>query len=67
MKKNTRTKQSLVFSILDKCWNLDLKYEREVEPASTTDGHPIKQDILYMQLLLKPLGGINQEYEIKKD
>ncbi len=67
IEEKLRSKQAFIFSINDRCWNLDLRYEKEIEPASTTDGKPIKQDIVYLQLLLKPLGGINQEYEIKKD
>jgi LPS-assembly protein len=61
-----RSKQSFIFSITDKCWNLDLKYEKEITASSTTDGNPIKQDIIYLELLLKPLGGINYDYEVKK-
>ena len=61
-----RSKQSFIFSITDKCWNLDLKYEKEIIASSTTNSDPKKQDIIFLQLLLKPLGGIQQEYEIKR-
>lgn len=66
IKDNLRTRQAFTFSVNDKCWNLDLKYEKELEPASTMNGEPIKQNIVYLELLLKPLGGINQEYEIQR-
>lgn len=62
-----RSKQSLIFSIKDRCWTLDTKYEREVKATSTSDNAPVKQDIIYFQLFLKPIGGINQEYEVQKD
>jgi len=62
--EHSRSKQSLIFSIKDNCWDLNLNYEREIEAASTKDGQPLKQDILYLKLVLKSLGGINQRYEI---
>lgn len=61
-----RSKQSFIFGIRDRCWNLNLKYEKEIIASSTTDGDPTKQDIVYLELVLKPLGGINYEHEIKK-
>lgn len=67
LEEKLRSKQSFIFSITDKCWNLDLRYEQEVTASSTIDGDPQKQDIVYLELLLKPLGGINQEYEIERD
>ena len=67
VEKSIRTKQALSFRINDMCWDLDVKYEKEIEPASTTNGDPIKQDIVYVQLLLKNLGGILQEYEVNKE
>ena len=67
LEEKLRSKQSFIFSITDKCWNLDLKYEKEIIASSTTNSDPKKQDIIYFQLLLKPLGGIKQEYEIERE
>ena len=67
IKEDLRNSQVLSFSILDKCWNLDLKYEKEITASSTTNSEPIKQDIVYLELLLSPLGGLKQEYEIERD
>ncbi len=67
LEEKLRSKQSFIFSITDKCWNLDLKYEKEIIASSTTDGDPTKQDIIYLQLLLKPLGGIQHEYELEQE
>ncbi len=66
IEQDIRTRQALTLTINDMCWNLDITYEKEIEPASTVDGVPIKQDIIYIQLLLKNLGGIIQEYEVNK-
>ena len=60
-----RSKEAVFFNINDICWNFNVKFEREIEPV--TDSEPIKQDIFYIQLTLKPLGSIKQEYEVKRD
>ena len=62
MKEKIRNKLGYKFTILDSCWNLDLKFEKEIIPASTVNSEPIEQDIVYFQLFLKPLGTIKQEY-----
>ncbi|WP_072680552.1 LPS-assembly protein LptD [Arcobacter sp. LA11] len=67
LEEKLRSKQSFIFGITDKCWNLDIKYEKEIIASSTTDGDPTKQDIIYLQLLLKPLGGIQHEYELEQE
>ncbi len=67
LEENLRTRQSFKFSINDSCWDLNLKYENEITAASTTTSDPIEQDIVYIELFLKPLGGVMQKYEINKD
>jgi len=62
---SVRNKQALTFNINDRCWNLDLKYEKEVVPSTTTNSNGIDQKILYMQLELKPLGGVKQKYKVE--
>ncbi len=64
--ENLRSKQSFIVAITDKCWNFDLKYEKEIVAASTINQKPIKQDIIYLELLLKPLGGIKQKYKVNR-
>ncbi|MCP4969557.1 MAG: LPS-assembly protein LptD [Arcobacter sp.] len=66
LKDEIRNKQSLVLGISDKCWNLDLKYEKSIIASSTIDNEPVKEDILYLQLFLKPLGGVDYEHKVKK-
>ncbi len=67
IEEKIRNKLGYKFSITDACWNLDLRYEKEIEASSTVDGDPTEQDIIYLELLLKPLGGVMHEYEIEKD
>lgn len=67
LEENLRTNQTFKFSINDSCWDLNLKYKNEITAASTTTSDPIEQDIVYIELFLKPLGGVMQEYEINKD
>jgi len=64
---NLRNRQAFTFGIDDKCWSLDLKFEKEIVAASTTNQTPINQDIVYLELMLIPLGGIKQEYEVQRD
>ena len=56
-------KRGVSFNVDDKCWNLDLKYEKEVVPTSSTIDQRTIQDIIYMYLELKPIGGIKQKYK----
>jgi LPS-assembly protein len=63
--ENTRSKQGVSFNIDDSCWNLDLRYENEVVPSSGTNYSSVDQQIVYVTILLKPLGGIKQKYKIE--
>lgn len=66
LQDSIRNKQGLSFNINDRCWNLDLKYEKEIIPStSLTNNDGISQNILYIQLELKPLGAIKQKYKLK--
>ncbi|WP_419764811.1 MAG: LPS-assembly protein LptD [Arcobacter sp.] len=60
-----RTKQAFVFGINDKCWSLDLSFEKSITPTASTTANSVKQDIVYLELTLKPLGGLKQEYMVK--
>lgn len=64
LEEKLRSKQSFILGIDDKCWNLDIRLEKEITASS---GDAIKQDIVYIELFLNPLGGIKQEYEIERD
>lgn len=65
LEKDIRSKQSFIFAIDDKCWNLNIKYEKEIEPSSSTTAQTKQQDIVYLELTLKPLGQIKQKYKVK--
>jgi LPS-assembly protein len=58
-----RSKQGFIFTIYDRCWDLDLKLEKEV--VASSNANPRRQDILYIQVLFKPLGGLKQSYKVK--
>jgi len=59
-----RSKQGINLNINDKCWNIDIKYEKErVASSSSTSG--LDQKIVYFNLTLKPLGGIKQKYTVE--
>ncbi len=65
IKESVRNKQGVGYSINDRCWALSLNYEKEVVPSTTTNEDGYKQNILYVQLKLKPLGGVKQKYEFE--
>lgn len=67
IEEKLRNKLGYKFSIADSCWNLDLKYEKEIKAASTTNNSAIKQNVVYLELLLKPIGGIKQKFELDKE
>jgi len=59
-----RNKQALVFSINDRCWNLSLSFEKSITPTASTTANSTRQNIVYLELELKPLGGLRQEYVV---
>lgn len=66
--EKVRNKQGISFNINDNCWNLDLRYEKEIVPSTTSSNdNSLNQEIVYMQLELKPLGGLKQKYKIDED
>ncbi|AXX92458.1 organic solvent tolerance protein [Malaciobacter molluscorum LMG 25693] len=66
LKEDMRSRQGVLFSIMDDCWQIDLKYEKEVEAISSKIYDREEQDVLYVQILLKPIGGIKQQYTLEK-
>lgn len=65
---NIRSKQGISLNINDNCWNLDLKYENEIVPSSSSsDDDGIDQRIVFVNLILKPLGGIKQKYKMEEN
>ena len=65
--KNDRSRQGISFNIDDSCWNLDLKYENKVIPSSSLSYESKDQNIVFVTLLLKPIGGIKQKYTMNED
>ena len=65
---NIRSKQGISLNINDSCWNLDLKYENEIVPSSSSNNNDgIDQRIVFVNLILKPLGGIKQKYKMEEN
>jgi LPS-assembly protein len=65
---SVRSKQGISLNINDRCWNLDLKYEQEITPATTTTSNDsIDQRIIYLNLELKPLGKVKQKYKVQDE
>lgn len=62
---NIRNKQGIGLNINDSCWNLDIKFENEVVPSSSYSSTGVEQRVFFVNLLLKPIGGIRQNYRLK--
>ena len=67
IKEKLRNKQSFILGIFDKCWDLNLSYIKEIKPSSSTRVNYKKQDIVFLELTLKPIGGFKQKYTVKED
>jgi LPS-assembly protein len=59
------TKQELVFNIDKKCWAMDIKLEDSLVAIASDTTDALRQKIIYLQLYLKPIGGIKQQYKQK--
>ena len=59
-----RNKQGISFNINDNCWNLDLRFEHEILPTSSRYENGKDQKVIFINLLLKPLGGLRQKYSL---
>lgn len=67
MLEHVKNKQAFTFTIDDRCWNLEMKYEKEVIPSTTATIEANNQRIVFFTLTLKPLGAIKQKYNLKDD
>ena len=67
LEEKIRSKQGVAFNINDNCWNLDLRYERDVKPISSSYIDGVDQKVIFATLLLKPIGGIKQKYKIEEN
>ncbi|MGB5919369.1 LPS-assembly protein LptD [Arcobacter sp.] len=67
IKEKLRNKQSFILGIFDRCWDLNLSYTKEIKPSSSTRVNSKKQDIVFLELTLKPIGGFKQQYIVNED
>ena len=58
IEESLRNKQGVRFGIDDKCWRVDLSFEKRIEPTSSKNLSSIEQDIVYLTLTLKPFGAL---------
>jgi LPS-assembly protein len=68
LEDNIKSREGVSFNIDDSCWNLDLRFENEIVPTSRLDNsaeNGIDQKIVYITVMLKPLGGIKQKYKMQ--
>lgn len=63
--ENIKNRQGVSLNINDSCWNLDLRLEKEVVPSSSVNYESKDQEIVFVTLILKPLGGIKQKYKME--
>jgi LPS-assembly protein len=62
---DVKSKEAIVFTINDRCWQLDINFENDYETSSTIYGNRSKrQEIVYIALQLKPIGGIMQSFDV---
>lgn len=58
-----KSREAIVWTTNDKCWRLNVSLEKEYASTSTIYGNRLKdQDVVYVELILKPIGGIKQSY-----
>lgn len=67
LEKHTRSRQRISLNIDDSCWNLDLRFEKKVIPSSSLTSDSKDQNIVYVTVLLKPIGGIKQKYAMNQE
>jgi len=63
IKDRVSNKKEYKLNIRKKCWSLDIKLEDSLVAASTSDGSALRQNIVYLNLELRPIGGIKQKYK----
>jgi len=64
----TKISKSIEYSLnIDKkCWAIDIRLANNLVASTTTNNTAIRQNIAYVQVTLKPISTINQEYIYKK-
>lgn len=65
MIEKIRNRQGIAVNVDDNCWNLDFSYENEILPSSSINPEGVDQRIFFVNLLLKPIGGIKQKYKME--
>jgi LPS-assembly protein len=66
LKSKISKSKEYILKINKKCWSFNLKLANNLIASSTTNNNPIRQNIFYLELALKPIILINQEFIQKK-
>jgi len=66
MVKDISRKKQYLFGIDKKCWGLNLKYVNSLVATNTTTSNAIREDIVYVELNLKQLFNLQQNYKLKQ-
>lgn len=67
LQNNIRSRQTIALNVDDSCWNLDLRFEKKVIPSSSLTSDSKDQNIVFVTVLLKPIGGIKQKYAMNEE
>ena len=59
IKEKISNNKQYYFGINKKCWSAGIKFEDSLVAAATTTSKALRQDIIYLQFELKPVGGMS--------
>ena len=57
------SKQIVTLNVDKKCWAVNVSLEDSLVALASEDSDALRQKILFIQLFLKPLGGVKQQYK----
>ena len=64
--QNVSNIKEYTLKIDKKCWGLNVKLSDNLVSAPTIDSSAIRQNTIYFEFLMKPIGGIRQKYVQKR-
>ncbi len=65
LEEDIKSREAIILTIDDDCWRFNISFQQEQETTNTTSGIQRRnQDVFYLELELKPLGGIQEAFNI---
>lgn len=64
---SVKSKESYTLTINDKCWTINMQYTNDLVTAASKTEDAIRQNVIYFNIELKPIGGIKQSYKVSGD